>query len=333
MVLFFRALRKHMEILRITKSCTSSYCNMSTSRSHLYGNDLPSSSSSSTLDIQNVKLITFDVTGTLLAFRKPPFDVYLDFGKKYGVSCERDSIKASFKAQWKKMNVEQPHFGTCWEAWWTEIVMRTFKGANAQGADDDTTPLKVASSLIDHFKTSECWMLTEGAETLSKALAQRKEGVAIGIISNFDPRLYQLLEIFNMSKLFNPIILSYEHQISKPSTEIFNLAQESYSKANSGKSIKPSEALHIGDNYELDYVAAIKAGWKSCLVTPNFNIEEIPETRRISQKPHIFADLRAFHNFLENQGKYCITMLFNFSSCLNFSDNICFALQPKTFEY
>ncbi|ODM94073.1 hypothetical protein Ocin01_12602, partial [Orchesella cincta] len=294
------SLRVHRVVQRVAAHSRNNF--MCTSSSHLCSqSNSQSSSYSSRLDLENVKLITFDVTGTLLAFRKPPFDIYMDFGKKYGVTCERDLIKASFKAQWKQLNAEQPHYGKCWEAWWTEIVMRTFKEANAQGANDATLR-KVASSLIEHFKTDECWMLTEGAKELMNALSNVKNnGVAIGIISNFDPRLHQLLKTFKMDSQFNPVILSHEHQVSKPSKGIFNLALASYPKTMSGMSIKPSEALHVGDNYELDYVGAVKAGWKSCLITPNLNINEIPETRRISQLPKIFEDLRAFHNFLADQ--------------------------------
>lgn len=81
-------------------------------------------------EFRNIKLVTFDVTGTLLAFRKPPFDIYREFGEKYGIHCERERIIESFKKQWKEMNLEKPHFGTDWKAWWTEYVIRTFKVCN-----------------------------------------------------------------------------------------------------------------------------------------------------------------------------------------------------------
>lgn len=78
--------------------------------------------------LQNLKLITFDVTGTLLQFRRPPFQVYLDLGQKYGITgVDPEVLKASFKKQWKLMNVNHPHFGNCWKTWWTDFVVGTFK--------------------------------------------------------------------------------------------------------------------------------------------------------------------------------------------------------------
>ena len=75
----------------------------------------------------SLKLITFDVTGTLLKFRKPPVQQYVDFGRKYGVTVDEERIKLAFKQQWKEMNEKSPNFGTCWRSWWTEFVVNTFR--------------------------------------------------------------------------------------------------------------------------------------------------------------------------------------------------------------
>lgn len=190
--------------------------------------------------------------------------------------------------------------------------MKWFQGATASGAMNEQALRRVASELIDHFKTIECWMLKDGAEELVTSLLAmtkppaRKE-LALGIVSNFDPRLYHLLKIFDMSDAFDPIILSHEHQVSKPSPDIFQLALNHLNKTRSW-SIKPEEALHVGDNYELDYVGAVKSGWRSCLITSNFNSLEIPESSRdiVPSQQDIFPDLNSFHRFLGSQGKYSI---------------------------
>lgn len=87
----------------------------------------PTVSGSTLTNLQAVKLITFDITGTLLTFKKPPLEIYGDFGKKHGIHCDLDSLKTSFKTQWKRMTQEKPHFGSCWEDWWTQIVIGTFQ--------------------------------------------------------------------------------------------------------------------------------------------------------------------------------------------------------------
>lgn len=125
----------------------------------------------------------------------------------------------------------------------------------------------------------------------------------VGIISNFDPRLYQLLKLFSLDKIFAPIILSHEHQVSKPSQKIFNLALEGYQQK-FGENIQPCEALHVGDNYELDYIGATTSEWKSCLIQPKFNILEIPESKRtlVPKTDEVYKDLQSFQLFLNAQG-------------------------------
>lgn len=82
---------------------------------------------STSMDFQKIKFITFDVTGTLLEFRKPPFVFYKEFGEKYGIVCNTEDLCIAFKKHWRELNVERPHYGNDWRDWWTEIVLRTFK--------------------------------------------------------------------------------------------------------------------------------------------------------------------------------------------------------------
>jgi len=76
---------------------------------------------------QNLKLITFDATGTLLQFRKDPADVYLEFGTKYGFSPDRENLRKSFRQQWSKLSKSDENFGSCWQSWWKQFVIGTFK--------------------------------------------------------------------------------------------------------------------------------------------------------------------------------------------------------------
>ncbi len=79
------------------------------------------------LSLQGIKLITFDVTGTLLKFKKPPYKVYTEFAKAAGLIVDEDEVKVNFKKHFQQMSQEKPHFGECWETWWTTVVTNTFK--------------------------------------------------------------------------------------------------------------------------------------------------------------------------------------------------------------
>ena len=55
---------------------------------------------------------------------------------------------------------------------------------------------------------------------------------------------------------FKNIIISEEHNLSKPEEKIFRLA-ESFADA------KTEECVMIGDNFESDIVGALNAGWEA----------------------------------------------------------------------
>jgi FMN phosphatase YigB (HAD superfamily) len=81
--------------------------------------------------ISRVKLITFDVTGTLLKFHKPPIEFYKEWGMKHGVLIsDNQKLATAFKEIWKRMNEESPHFGIRWETWWQRFVVQTFRGVS-----------------------------------------------------------------------------------------------------------------------------------------------------------------------------------------------------------
>lgn len=168
---------------------------------------------------------------------------------------------------------------------------------------------QLAAELIARFNTTECWQLKDGAEELMNELRSLKESSknleSIGIISNSDPRLYQQLKDFKLDHFFNPVILSHEHQISKPAREIFGLALDAFNRSSCNGSIQPFEALHVGDNYDLDFVAAKQSGWNSCLISPKFDILNIPQDKRLvlPRENELFKDLDSFRKFITTRGK------------------------------
>ncbi len=80
------------------------------------------------LNLSTIKLVTFDVTGTLLKFRHPPVEVYIEAGRERGVHVtDKETMSKSFKTQWTRLNTDRPHYGTSWRDWWTDFVVATFQ--------------------------------------------------------------------------------------------------------------------------------------------------------------------------------------------------------------
>lgn len=84
----------------------------------------------------------------------------------------------------------------------------------------------------------------------------------MGVISNFDPRLNEILKEAGLYHRFEFVLSSYEAKTFKPHPTIFQIALERYSK----EATLPNECCHIGDTYKEDFIGATQAGWNAILV-------------------------------------------------------------------
>lgn len=80
-------------------------------------------------------------------------------------------------------------------------------------------------------------------------------GIELAIVSNFDSRLYAVLEALELSQWFASVTISTHVGSAKPEPAIFEAAL-----ANHGCS--PQDAWHVGDSWSEDYEGAVAAGLK-----------------------------------------------------------------------
>ena len=97
----------------------------------------------------------------------------------------------------------------------------------------------------------------------------RKAGYQLGIISNFDERIYRILENMNLHGYFDFVqIPSSCEGFAKPSPEIFQ-ATRALANRKYGPPLLDHQFLHVGDNVELDYRAARASGFQALLLCHN----------------------------------------------------------------
>lgn len=227
--------------------------------------------------LKHVKLITFDVTNTLLKFKVPPWNQYGKVAREHGFTGDDNELAKRFVYKYRTMWKEYPNFGKGthigWEEWWIHVVKYTLSGQLPENADLDG----ISTHLINEYKTAKLWQTVEGGVNLLQ-LIKRKHIIA-GVISNFDPRLYEILHNINLIKHFDFIVTSYECGYSKPDKNIFECAIK---KCN--EHITPDQCLHIGDDVVKDYRGAKNAGWHALL---------IGDDKRSGPKPqHILSNMQ-----------------------------------------
>jgi epoxide hydrolase-like predicted phosphatase len=111
------------------------------------------------------------------------------------------------------------------------------------------------------------------AETLDEL---RRRGYRLGVISNADGRAEEALTAVGLRPHFELVIDSGLVGIDKPDPRIFHLAAERMG-------IDPSDAVYVGDIYEIDVQGARAAGMQAILVDPlwKWDDKDCPRIRGI----------------------------------------------------
>lgn len=263
-------------------------------------------------NLRRFKLITFDVTDTLLSFRRPPEVEYARAVQQLGYGeANAAQMSAAFGHQFRSMSALAPNFGRdgrpqmTWETWWRRLIAGVLRAARADL--DERAVRRIADHLIDLYETAECWQPTDGAVELLQALRWKEDGdsglpPSLGVISNFDPRLKWLLENVDLPPV-DFVLASYEVGALKPSAQIFDLAlkmAEGFrTKRWGAKELRPEEALHVGNTPLLDYVGAREAGWSSVLIANDLGPEA--KWRKVEgvKEAHVFRSLAELQQRLE----------------------------------
>ncbi|TMW49559.1 hypothetical protein DOY81_005347 [Sarcophaga bullata] len=226
-------------------------------------------------NLQRFRLVTFDITDTLLRFRRAPAVQYAKTAAKLGVqNIDQSRLEICFKQEFKHMATLHPNFGCytpnfTWLDWWNDLVHNIFLCVDP--TIDKEKLKELSNELLRIYRTNECWQHVSGAQELVQSV--RKANKKVGVISNFDPSLVEVLKEMNIYDKFDFILTSYEAGHQKPDKSIFDQALDMYK-------FKPHEALHIGNMYNIDYLGARNAGWSSLLVTRDeLDLKNVPPTQ------------------------------------------------------
>lgn len=187
----------------------------------------------------DVKALFVDAAGTLLRPREPIGMTYTRFARARGHEADPVEVELRFRAAMKTSGrMRQQGDG---RDFWARVV------SESVGVDDN----RLFEDLYDWYAHPKAWWIdTEAIEVLGKIARQ---GVRLGIISNWDRRLRTLYTRFALERMFSVLICSAEHGVEKPDPWIFKIACRT-------AGVTPRQAIHIGDDPEKDVAGANRAG-------------------------------------------------------------------------
>ncbi|CAG8509475.1 4434_t:CDS:2, partial [Paraglomus occultum] len=206
---------------------------------------------------------------------------------RHGISIKEDNIMPSFKKAFVTVKSEHPNYGSRQgmntRTWWANVVKRTFIDAGVSEQDLTKVFHKLSDNLYDRFRTAEGYELYSETEEILSELAAH--GIKLGVVSNSDERVHEVLSSLGLGSLLNFILVSSEFGMEKPAKQIFDKALE-LGEASC------QETIHVGDDIENDYFGSKNAGLRSLLL------------RRLTTEPappssvQVISSLREIRNCL-----------------------------------
>jgi putative hydrolase of the HAD superfamily len=225
-----------------------------------------------------IKAVFFDLYHTLLTYNPPQEELEAGILQELGVDVRPESLRRpivtadefiyneiarqplSYRSQEERLALYLKY---------QETVLRE------AGIPHDTNLTMKLLSRMQQTKMNLV-LFDDVAPTLTEL---KKRGLILGLISNVEQNMADTLAKLGLPSWLEIIVTSQEAGANKPQPEIF---LEALKRA----STQPSEALYVGDQYQVDVLGANGAGMKGILLdrTDHYHgITDCPRIRSLSE--------------------------------------------------
>lgn len=210
--------------------------------------------------MRSPQVIYIDAVGTLFGVSGSVGAQYAKVAADFKVSLDPDVINRAFYQVFQtapKMafpSFSQSDIAIAEYEWWRSRAEKTFRqtGDFAKFPDFEN----FFKTLYKYFATAEPWFIYEDTRLALDAWQQQE--IRLGLLSNFDSRLYAVIKALDLGSYFDSITISSEVGAAKPDPLIFEVALAKHQIARS-----PDLAWHIGDSFGEDYLGASAVGIKA----------------------------------------------------------------------
>ena len=205
--------------------------------------------------MQRPKVIFLDAVGTLFGVKASVGQVYGEIAQRFGVKVSSDALNQAFLQSFQAAvppvfpGVEPQEIPQCEFEWWQVIALRTFQQVGVLDQFPDFYAF--FTELYTHFATAEPWFVYPDVRPALENWI--KLGIELGVLSNFDSRLYSVLQALDLAKFFTSVSISTQVGAAKPDPKIFAVGLHKHD-------CPPELAWHIGDSFKEDYQGAKAAG-------------------------------------------------------------------------
>ncbi len=228
-----------------------------------------------------IEAVFFDAAGTLIAVNGSVGGIYARLAQAHGKTIAVADLEAGFGRAFAAAppmafpGAAAGEIPALEKQWWRDLVFQVFSPLGSFPAFD-----AYFEELYDFFAQPRAWRLYPDTRPSLEALHAR--GIRLGVISNFDSRLFGLLDGLGIARFFDPTVISTRAGAAKPDTAIFSHALARHGLA-------PECAVHVGDSYEMDVLGAQAAGLRPVLIDRRAKSSEPGTALSVSALVHIPA--------------------------------------------
>ena len=210
---------------------------------------------------QTVRVIFFDAAETLFHVHGSVAEIYLRYAAEFGYQRKPESLQSITEAFRRAFRDAPPPVFAATEPaqikqserlWWFDVVHNVFYRVGMFARFDE-----FFERVFDVFADPASWTLYP--EVLPTLTELRSRGLELGIVSNFDSRLFNVLRGLGIADHFDTVTISSLAHAAKPSPKIFELALEKHA-------VDAADAMHVGDSITDDAEGARKAGITAVLL-------------------------------------------------------------------
>jgi len=160
--------------------------------------------------MQKPQVIFLDAVGTLFGVKGSVGAIYSQIAADFGVQVAAEPLERSFLAIFPTSpplafpKVEPAQIPQLEYRWWRSLTGAVFNDLGYLERFPDFEAF--FGELYHHFATAEPWVLYE--DVIPALRLWQIQGIELGIISNFDSRIYQVLAELGLEYFFRSITIS-----------------------------------------------------------------------------------------------------------------------------
>lgn len=231
--------------------------------------------------MKNTTTIFFDAADTLFYIKEGLGNTYASVAKKHGANPDPKQLRKAFSKAFPSApplafgGVSDEERKVLEKNYWRDIVDNVYQEVGMFDGFDAHF-----DELFEVFR-SDAWAIFPETKNVLETL--KEKNYRLGIISNFDSRVYDVMNNLKIRDYFDAFVISSEAGHAKPNPNIYHLALREIGA-------DPKECIHIGDNIQNDFHGPRALGIQALLLDRENGHESIGDQHKITN----LSDLKNF---------------------------------------